>query len=607
MIRKKKFVVIVVVLAFLLMGTASSEIWAFSSEPVSEPTDEVIEKAGPVPEGHIRVHYKRADKNYNNWVLWVWNDTTWSSDKGWPHGMTKTGRDQFGAYWDVPLAEGAANLGFLMVNKETETKDGGDKGFKMLNAYDEVYTFSGDDDVYISKDKKLATGILGADIVSDEKIIANFSGVSTLTNKDLGLTDKDGNEIEIKAVKAINNKEVEILADINPDKAPYTVSYDGREVSAQAGWRMVDEMYAYDGDDLGATYNEGSATLKLWAPKASNVVAYFYDKDDQSKELASVELNFDKNNGVWATTIKPSDVGVEDLKGYYYQYAVTNDGVTKRVLDPYAKSMAEFTVNTGGAGGHEYVVDGEVKEDNVGKAAIVDPAAVGPELEHADIENFSKREDAIIWEVHIRDFTSDPSIEGELDSRWGSYQAFIDKLEYIKSLGVTHVQLLPVQAWYYGNETKMDERELEYSAGGNSYNWGYDPHNYFSPDGAYSENPADPEQRIAELKQLIAAVHDAGMGVVLDVVYTHMAQAKFLNDIVPNYYFFMDDSGNFVGGFGNNLATSHKMARKLMVDSVKYWFEEYKIDGMRWDMMGDATADAVQEAYNEAEKIKHNA
>jgi secreted pullulanase len=599
---------ICLILTFLVIGSVSMEVGAFSSEPVPESTDEGIEtEVEPVPDGHTRIYYQRPNNDYKNWTLWVWNDTSWASEKGWPHGMEQTGRNQFGVYWDVPLVEGASNLGFLMVNKETEAKDGDDKGFRMLDSYNELYTFSGDESVYVSEEKDLPTGILGADIVSKEKIITNFAIAFRIKKDDFKLTDKEGTEVEIKEIEKLNMNEVEIMADIDPTKAPYKVTYKDREVNAQAGWRMIDEMYAYDGDDLGVTYNDGSATLKLWAPKASDVEAYLYDKDDQSKEVASVELSFDKDTGVWATDIQPSDVGVDDLKGYYYQYAVTNDGTTKRALDPYAESMATFTVNTGGAGGHEYTVDGETKVDNVGKAAIVDTSAVGPELDHPEIEGFEKREDAIIWEAHIRDFTSDPSIEGELDSRWGSYEAFADKLEYIKSLGVTHVQILPVNAWYYGDETKMGERESEYSAGGNSYNWGYDPHNYFSPDGAYSENPGDPEERIAELKTLIDAIHEAGMGVVLDVVYTHMAQAKFLNDIVPNYYFFMDENGNFVGGFGNNLATSHEMSRKLMVDSVKHWFEEYKIDGMRWDMMGDATADAVQEAYNEAEKINSDA
>ncbi|CAM4337733.1 Ig-like domain-containing protein [Paenibacillus alkaliterrae] len=377
-------------------------------------------------------------------------------------------------------------------------------------------------------------------------------------------------------------------------------------VQAAAGWRMLDEMYAYDGDDLGATYNAdaGSAALKLWAPKASAVTVKIYDKNDSTQLAGSVDLA-KGDHGVWSTTIAPGDAaipGVTDLKGYYYQYEVTNDGVMKKVLDPYAKSMAPFRVNTRG----EVGVDG----DAVGKAAIVDLSGTDPDgFSFAQIDGYGQRVDAIIWEAHIRDFTSDPSIAGELseNARWGTFSAFIDKLDYIKSLGVTHIQLLPVMAWYYGDELKMGERELDYSAKDNEYNWGYDPHSYFSPDGAYSQDAADPELRIKELKGLINAIHQEGMGVVLDVVYTHMAKADFLNDIVPNYYAFQKPDGSFIGGFGNNLATNRKMAEKLMIDSVKYWFEEYKIDGMRLDMMGDATYDAVQRAYAAAAGINPDA
>lgn len=161
--------------------------------------------------------------------------------------------------------------------------------------------------------------------------------------------------------------------------------------------------------------------------------------------------------------VAPTELNTSDLEGYFYQYEVTNDGVTNKVLDPYAKSMAAFTVNTKGEAGP----DG----DSVGKAAIVDLSGTDPKgFDFANIKGYEKREDAIIYEAHIRDFTSDPSIEGDLNARWGSYKAFMDKLDYLKKMGVTHVQLLPVMAWYYGDETKMGQRELKYSAGGNEYN-----------------------------------------------------------------------------------------------------------------------------------------
>ncbi|MBF0543216.1 MAG: hypothetical protein HQM08_02225 [Candidatus Riflebacteria bacterium] len=366
-------------------------------------------------------------------------------------------------------------------------------------------------------------------------------------------------------------------------------------------WRKIDSLYSYDGNDLGCTYHKGSATLKLWAPKAFSVKVFLYDRNDQTRLIGEKPMKL-SDHGLWSITLAGGDFpGIDDFRGYYYQYEVINPDRNPRiVLDPYAKSMAAVTVDTNGE-------SAGASGDFVGKAAIIDPSIVGVKLGNPDIKGYSKREDAVIWEIHIRDFTSDPAIEKGLSKRWGSYRAFIDKLSYIKSLGVTHIQLLPVQAWYFGDETKMDQREMHYSSKNNQYNWGYDPQNYFTPDGAYSENPNDPELRIAELKDLIKAIHDANMGVILDVVYTHMSKAEFLDDIVPDYYFFQDKDGKLLGDFGNNLATNRKMAEKLIVDSVKYWFQEFKIDGMRFDMMGDATQDAIQRAYDAAVAINPKA
>ncbi|MBD2847581.1 hypothetical protein IDH44_20520 [Paenibacillus sp. IB182496] len=364
-----------------------------------------------------------------------------------------------------------------------------------------------------------------------------------------------------------------------------------------AGWAVLDALFAYDGDDLGAVYAGGSATLKLWAPTATAATAVFYDRANPERRIGALPMRR-VDRGVWTAEAAPEALGTEDLRGYYYQYEVLHGRQMRRVLDPYAKSMAPFRTSPSG------VPLGRDK-DAAGKAAIVELAGTDPEggLGWSQIDGYESREDAVIYEVHVRDFTSDPAIEGELGARWGTFGAFAERLDYIRSLGVTHVQLLPVMAWYYGDETEMGERELEYAVAGNRYNWGYDPHGYFAPDGAYSADPGDPELRIRELKALIAAIHEAGMGVILDVVYTHMARHQLLSDIVPDYYFYQTEQGKLLGGFGNNLATNHRMAEKLMLDSVAYWFREYKIDGMRWDMMGDATYPALQRAYDVAASL----
>lgn len=377
----------------------------------------------------------------------------------------------------------------------------------------------------------------------------------------------------------------------------------GRDVRAPLSWRMIDEKFAYDGNDLGCTLKNGQARLALWAPLATKVDVILFDKRDQTRQVGRLTLHRGER-GVWRRTVTPADVSAHqpaDVRGYYYQFEVTNPGLpAKRVLDPYARSMAPVTIDPSGT-------SGGASGDMVGKAALVDPDSIGKTPGKADINNYTKREDAVIYEAHVRDFTADPGIAGDLEARWGSFRAFRERLPYIRELGVTHIQLLPVMAWYFGDETRMRDRELAWSTRNNQYNWGYDPHSYFSPDGAYSEHPEDAERRIAELKELVDAIHAAGMGVILDVVYTHMAKADFLNDIVPDYYFFRGPQGNLLGDFGNNLATNRKMAAKLLTDSVSYWFRQYSIDGMRWDMMGDATQDAVQQAFDAAAAINPRA
>lgn len=593
---------------FTINTPQTNEIWIKQGSDQVTPYEPVV-----LPPNTVRIHYMRSDDKHSQYGLWLWNDVA-AESVDWPSGATLFKGDQtdsFGAYLDVPLKENAKNIGFLIMNPANENKDGGDKVFSLLDRYNQLWIKEGDNNVYVTPFGELPVSLVSAEVLSTSKLLLGFTMTDGLDAAALKaaitVKDKDGAAVPVSAVTIKSSTSIEVdTAAFDLGKTPLSVTFSGKTVSASGGWRMIDAMYNYTGDDLGATYHaaDKSATLKLWAPLASSVTANVYDKSDSNKLVGQVSLT-PGEQGVWSAEIKTSDfkqiAGEKDVNGYFYQYEVTNSGVTRQVLDPYAKSMAVFTVDTTGAAG--------AGGDTVGKAAIVDLSLTNPSNFHeADIAGYDKREDAVIYEVHIRDFTSDISIESSLGGeRWGSYAAFEKKLDYIKSLGVTHIQLLPVMAWYYGDETKMGERESGYSSQNNEYNWGYDPHSYFSPDGAYSQNAADPGERIKELKGLIDAVHEAGMGVILDVVYTHMAKKEFLNDIVPNYYAFQDANGNFIGGFGNNLATSHKMAEKLMVDSVKYWFSEYKIDGMRWDMMGDATADAVQAAYDAAEAINPQA
>ncbi|MCG8372367.1 MAG: alpha-amylase family glycosyl hydrolase, partial [Balneolales bacterium] len=335
---------------------------------------------------------------------------------------------------------------------------------------------------------------------------------------------------------------------ITDEKLDYTKRYvaqvGDRTRNAQVHWEAIDAMYTYEGE-LGMFYTSEETEFKLWAPLATEVELQLFKEGNGTIPYSTVNLERGEK-GVWSTTVSG------DLFGEFYSYLVTNYGETKEVIDPYAKSK--------GVDDDPGVI--------IGKAAILDPSLIGPELNFADIEGYEKREDAIIWEIHVRDFTVDPDIETE--ARFGTYGAFTERLDYIRDLGVTHVQLLPVMSYAHGNELAASNREFEFATSVN-YNWGYDPHGYFAPDGMYLEDPTDPALRIRELKELINAVHAEGLGVTLDVVYNHTARVSIFEDIVPGYYHFMDSEGNTKESYGGGrVGTTHAMARKLVIDSILY-------------------------------------
>ncbi|MCB1644731.1 MAG: hypothetical protein KDI36_04725 [Pseudomonadales bacterium] len=330
-------------------------------------------------------------------------------------------------------------------------------------------------------------------------------------------------------------------------------------------------------NNLGVTFNgPGSADFSLWAPTAQAVRLQLFGSASAVAPIARIPLIRD-GSGTWRTRVSAADSGLSDLAGLSYQYLV--DG--RPVLDPYAKSMA---VTRGGVTGRAGIVD-------LNRFSISG---------FANIAGYNKREDAIIYEMHVRDFTVDPDIENTLNGhRFGTYLSFIQRLGYLRNLGVTHIQLLPVMAFYYGDEQSASRREWAWKSGASNYNWGYDPHSYFAPTGMYASDPADPQARVDELKQLIEAIHDHGMGVILDVVYNHHPVASILDDIEPGYYY-RDRNDSFAG---IDLATERPLVRKLITDSVTYWTREYKVDGFRFDLMGLIDQATMAEAYKAVSRI----
>lgn len=335
----------------------------------------------------------------------------------------------------------------------------------------------------------------------------------------------------------------------------------------------------YQGNDLGAVWTKEAAQFRVWAPTAEKVILQLYRSGNGEDMLQGISMNKDIC-GTWITRV------VGDLNGIYYLYAVTVEGETKEAVDPYARAVG---VN----GSRGMVID----------LRATDPPGFLEEEKPA----FLNAADAVIYELHIRDFSVDFS-SGMLYK--GKYPAFTETgtknsfgektgIDYLKELGITHVHLLPAFDYAAVDETKLTEPQ---------FNWGYDPKNYNVPEGSYSTDPYHGEARIREFKQMVHSLHRNGIRVIMDVVYNHTAENfdSNFNRLVPGYYYRLAPDGSFsnASGCGSETASERAMMRKFILDSVLYWVREYHVDGFRFDLMGVhdiTTMNEVRRVLNESE------
>ena len=336
---------------------------------------------------------------------------------------------------------------------------------------------------------------------------------------------------------------------------------------------------------LGLYLDTAKNTLEaaIWAPLAEQVLLLIFDTPDTEKQpLFKIELKKSRKTGVWHCKLFKDASAID---GKYYCFAVTNRGCPEKYcLDPYSFSMAEYRND------HKFCA-----------GAIVDLAKDG-KIGNAKLSALQK-ENALIYEVSVRDFTIDKSAATK--NRGGSFKAFTEKLDYIKELGATHIQLMPVLNFYNNDETKTAFSD---NFPNSNYNWGYDPHNYFSPEGWFSEKPGNPYSRIRDLRELVQAAHAKGLRVILDVVYNHMASTEFLDDIVPGYYFRLNGDGTFTSasGCGNDCATEKPAMHKLIIDSLVHWVKNYGVDGFRFDLMGLIDTDTIMEGLAACRRYRKN-
>ncbi|MCQ2752960.1 MAG: type I pullulanase [Bacilli bacterium] len=333
-----------------------------------------------------------------------------------------------------------------------------------------------------------------------------------------------------------------------------------------------DTRFYYNGDDLGVTYSHRSCKFALWAPLASSVILALDEKD-------YYPLKRDKH-GVYRLTLN------KNLKGHTYVYYVTNSGVTTKTIDPYAKAS---TINSGAS-------------------VILDLNAYERNMNDKKLTKMNSYLDAIIYEGSVRDLTVDPSTNiknkgkflGLAEEKRVNKDGLAVGLDYIASLGITHLQLLPIYDFATTDEAHPQE----------TYNWGYDPIQYFVPEGSYASKPNDPASRIEDLLTLISKVHNRGIRVVMDVVFNHVYEHLYspFEAVVPNYYFRRLKDGNFfnASGCGNDLATERLMVRKMIIDACKWWASYYHIDGFRFDLMGLIDAETINKLREELKRINPN-
>lgn len=567
----------------------------------------------------ITVHYNRIAGDYDNWNLWIWKNMDTGADG--PGAEVKfDGEDSFGKKVTFKL-EGMKpydNVGIIARLGNWQKKDvgstwpnGGDRFIKSFDASGkaEVWLIEGDKEIYT---KEPSIGAIKPQINS--AILNDFKAVTlTLNNQytlkgtpteDFTLTDAKGANVTISSVSlpagktASNFVTLNLAADVDIASA-YTVNHPVYGKGSVAVGSIMDskafaDAFTYTGNDLGNTYSPSKTDFRVWAPTATAVKLITYPTLTARN---GTEINMTKaEKGTWTASV----AGDQHLLAYVYRAEV--GGVFREAVDPYVRAT---------------VIEGD-------RGVVVDLSRTNPARWTPGAANkpaFSgKPTDAVIYETHVRDLSID-SNSGIPVAHRGKFLAFTDYnttttqvvvnkktkkktvvktknpsgISAIKELGISHIQFLPIYDYASVVEAKP------------TFNWGYDPKNFNVPEGSYATKPADPVNRIMELKTMIQSLHDNGIRVIMDVVYNHVWDAGSFSQeqLVPGYFFRRTSSGEYANGtgVGNETASERPMVRKFIVDSVKYWASEYNLDGYRFDLMGIHDITTMQQVRAELNKI----
>lgn len=535
----------------------------------------------------VTVHYQRFAEDYTGWNVWLWP----KGGNGAAYHFTD--KDAFGVYgtFTVPNTGKVDSIGIIVRLNAWEAKDYGEDRF--------ITTFNADGsaEVWVVQDtKKLFTSkpvftpeIKSAAIDDVRRITVQLNRKYTPTAGDSGFSiSGPGDPVVTKVTTASGAvSDLGMVLTVSTDLAfggDYTITHPtygsvhatlGKVLSSQT----FNEQFTYTGDDLGSTYSPTSTRFRLWAPTANAATLLVYHEPDLTGIPEAHSMQADVK-GTWVAALDG------DQHGTIYTYRVRIGNTWNEAVDPYVRAA---TIN----GARGVVVD--LARTNPVKWTAIKPAFSGNTV------------DAVVYELHVRDLSMDAN-SGVSAANKGKFLGLTEHgtrtpdgsavtgVDAIKELGVTHVQLLPIYDYKTVDESRNDR-----------FNWGYDPLNYNVPEGSYATKPAVPSNRITELKQTVQSLHDDGLRVVMDVVYNHVfeATASSFQKLVPGYYFRFNADGTYgnATGVGNEVASERPMVRKFIVDSVKYWASEYRLDGFRFDLMGTMDITTMQQVRSTLDEI----
>lgn len=521
----------------------------------------------------VTIHYQRVESDYTGWNMWLWGNV---SNTGASYQFT--GDDGFGktGTFNVPTTAADTQVGLIVRLNNWEAKDVGPDRFITQFKNDgsaEVWLIQNDPTIYYSE-PVVVPAFTGATIETMRTInvVVNkrFGPIVSGTNG-FSLTGPGNPTITSVAGKGGASISPELTITVAADLAldgAYELSHpDFGTTAVTLGGVLNSEafnsLFTYTGNDLGNTYSAQKTDFRLWAPTSKAADLLVYESDAANAVFTTHPMTKDVN-GTWVASL------AGDQHGTIYTYRVDLGSRTSEAVDPYVRAA---TIN-----GVRGVVVDLARTNPAGFVDSTRPSFSG------------KPTDATFYELHVRDLSMDSS-SGISTEHKGKFLGLTEAgtktpdgksktgIDAIVDLGVTHVQLLPIYDYKTVNETLNTQ-----------FNWGYDPQNYNVPEGSYSTQPSNPTNRITELKQTVQYLHGRKLRVIMDVVYNHVfeATAHSFEKLVPGYFFRKNPNGTFANGtgVGNETASERPMARKFIVDSVKYWASEYKLDGFRFDLMG---------------------